>query len=76
MTSFLDWRKTTWALVLWSGYIALWMVISGSDLALAGVWWLAGAVVYDRLRLITRRLSPPRGASEPDETIPSRLRGH
>ena len=32
MTNFLHWRKTTWALALWSGYIATWAVITGSGL--------------------------------------------
>ena len=34
MTKFLHWRKTTWALLLWSGYLATWMVLTGSGPAI------------------------------------------
>ena len=49
MTNFLHWRKTTWVLVLWSGYIATWAVITGSGPAIATVWWLVGPVVFHPL---------------------------
>ena len=42
MTKFLHWRKTTWALLLWSSYLATWMVLTGSGPAIVAVWWLAG----------------------------------
>ena len=61
MTNFLHWRKTTWALVLWSGYIATWAVITGSGPAMVTLWWLAGMVILGPLWFATQ---PPsaRGA--------------
>jgi hypothetical protein len=35
-------RTTTWALAVWSVYIAAWAAVSGSDPALVATWWLAG----------------------------------
>ena len=45
MTNFLHWRKMTWALVLWSGYVVAWTVITGSGPAIFTLWWLAGTIV-------------------------------
>ncbi len=49
MSRFLHWRKMTWALVLWSGYIATWMVVTASGPAIVTMWWLVGVVVFSRL---------------------------
>jgi hypothetical protein len=49
MTNFLHWRKTTWALVLWSGYIAAWTAITGPGLAMVALWWPAGMIVLGSL---------------------------
>jgi hypothetical protein len=46
VTNVLHWRKMTWVVVLWSGYIATWAVITGSAPAILAVWWLAGLVVF------------------------------
>jgi hypothetical protein len=54
MTNFLHWHKMTWALVLWSGYIATWMVVTGSGPAIGAMWWLAGLGL---LQVITQLLS-------------------
>lgn len=51
MTTFLDGRKTTCMLVLWTGYMATWMALSASRPAIAAVWWLTGVVLW---QLITR----------------------
>ena len=56
MTNFLHWRKMTWALVLWSGYIAVWTVVTGSGPAIIGLWWLAGIVVLGPLWFATQPL--------------------
>ena len=56
MTNFLHWRKTTWALVLWSGYVVAWMAIIGSGVAMAVLWWLAGTIVFSSLWLATQPL--------------------
>ena len=57
MTNFLHWHKMTWVFVLWSWYIATWMVVSGSGPAIVALWWLAGMIVFDLLWLVTRSLS-------------------
>ena len=54
MTKFLHWRTMTWAVVLWSGYVATWTVITGSGPAILTVWWLAGLVVFGPLWLATQ----------------------
>ena len=56
MTNFLHWRKMTWALVLWSGFVAAWTVIVGSGLAIAVLWWLAGMIVLGSVWLGTQPL--------------------
>jgi hypothetical protein len=56
MTGFLHWRKATWALLLWSGYITTWAVITGSDPAMVVVWWLVGLVVFRPLWFMTQPL--------------------
>jgi len=56
MTNFLHWRKMTRALVLWSGYIVAWMMITGSGPVIVTVWWLAGFVVLGPLWFATQPL--------------------
>jgi hypothetical protein len=56
MTNFLHWRKMTWALVLWSGYIATWMVATGYGPAVVALWWLAGMIALDVLSRATQPL--------------------
>ena len=58
MTSFLHWHTMTWVFVLWSGYIATWMVVSGPGPAIVALWRLAGMIVFDLLWLVTRSWSP------------------
>jgi hypothetical protein len=56
MTNFLHWRKPTWALVLWSGYIATWALLTGPGPAMIAVWWLAGMIVIGSLLFATQPL--------------------
>jgi hypothetical protein len=56
MTNFLHWRKMTWALLVWSGYIATWMVISGSGVAMVVMWWVTGMIVFGLLWLASQPL--------------------
>ena len=56
MTNFLHWRKMTWTLVLWSGYIAIWTVVAGSGAAMVTLWWLVGLVVLGPLWFATQPL--------------------
>jgi hypothetical protein len=56
MTNVLQWRKTTWVLLLWGGYVPAWAVITGSGPAIVAVWWLAGASVFVVLWLGTQPL--------------------
>jgi hypothetical protein len=59
MTSFLHWHKLTWALVLWSAYLATWMVLTRSGPVIVVLWWLAGVGL---LQLIMQwgRIEPSR----------------
>ena len=56
MTNFLHWRRMTWALVLWSAYVATWAAITGSGPAIVMLWWLAGMIVLGSLWLATQPL--------------------
>ena len=49
MTNFLNRPKTTWALVLWSGYIATWTLVTGPGPAMVALWSLAGMIVLGSL---------------------------
>ena len=57
MTNFLHWHTMTWVLVLWSGYIATWMVVSGSGPSIVALWWLAGMIVFGLLWLASSHRS-------------------
>lgn len=57
MTNVLQWRKTTWVLLLWGGYVPAWAVITDSGPAIVALWWLAGAIVFGVLSLGTQLLS-------------------
>ena len=61
MTNFLHWRKMTCALVLWSGYVVAWTVITGSGAALFTLWWLAGTIGCCSLWVATQPVSPAPG---------------
>jgi hypothetical protein len=81
MRKVLHWRKATWALVVWSGYLATWMVLTGSGPAIVVLWWLLGLGL---LQLIvqplhqtgsiepSRRHGPfdPRFSPPPDPPLP------
>jgi hypothetical protein len=59
-------RTTTWALALWSVYIAAWAAVSASDPALVATWWLAGVglarlIVGGGAQEGTADGEPPRG---------------
>jgi hypothetical protein len=56
MINFLGWRKMTWALVLWSGYVATWAVITGPGPAIVTLWWLVGVILLRSLWLATQPL--------------------
>ena len=49
MTDFDHSRKLTVVLVLWSGYVPTWAVITGSGLAMVTLWWLAGMLFFGAL---------------------------
>ena len=54
MERFRNWRKMTWALVLWSGYVATWAVITHSGPTIVTLWWLAGMILFGALWLGTQ----------------------
>jgi len=66
MTGLLHWRKMTLALVLWSAYLATWMVLTRSGPVIVALWWLAGVGLM-QLIMHWGRIEPPRrhGAFDP-----------
>jgi hypothetical protein len=54
MTNFLHWRKLSCALVLWSGYVVAWTVITGSGPVLFTLWWLTGTIACCSLWVATQ----------------------
>lgn len=59
MTSLLHWRRTTWVLVLWSAYLATWMVLTRSGPVIVVLWWLAGVGLW-QLIMHWGRIEPSR----------------
>lgn len=51
MTDFVHRRTLTWAIVLWSGYVGTWAVITDSGRANVTLWWLAGTIFCGALWL-------------------------
>lgn len=73
VTNFLHWRGMTWVLLLWGGYIAMWVMVTDSGLTLAAVWWLAGMIGLTVLRptyrvVLTGRPFPPSAFPSADDT--------
>lgn len=66
----LDRRKPTWALPVWSGCIALWIMVSGSDLALAGGLVARRGGHLPRAAARYTATVPTGWAAEPDKLIP------
>lgn len=56
MTNFLHRRKMICALVLWSGYVGTWAVITDPGPATVTLWWLAGTTFFGALWLGTQPL--------------------
>jgi hypothetical protein len=56
MTNFLNWRRMSWVLLLWSGYVATWAVITGPGPSVVTLWWLLGMSVFGALWLATQPL--------------------
>ena len=52
MTKFLDRRKMTWALALWSVYIATWTALSGPGPTMVALWWLVGIALLGALSVV------------------------
>jgi hypothetical protein len=70
MTKFIQWRKMTWAIVLWSVVMAVWMIEVGAVLlislvfsfgivALAAVWFLSRPLWRQGHGARMRRLRAP-----------------
>jgi hypothetical protein len=54
MTSFFRWRRPTWGLVVWSGYVVFWMTTVDAAAAMAALWWFAGTIVFGSLWFASR----------------------
>ena len=56
MTNFLHWRKMTWALVLWSGVLFVWMAVTLSASLIVVLFWLGVMVLVALLWLASQPL--------------------
>ena len=56
MPTILHSRKLASVLVLWSGYVPTWAVITGSGPAIVTLWWLAGTLCFGALWAGTQTL--------------------
>jgi uncharacterized protein (DUF58 family) len=56
MTNFLQWRKMTWALLLWSAAMTAWILIGSISATQVGVLWAAGMLLLGLLWLGTQPL--------------------
>jgi hypothetical protein len=56
MTNFLHWRKMTWALVLGSAVLFVWMAVTLSASLIVLLFWLGGMVLVAFLWLVTQPL--------------------
>ena len=54
MTNFLQWRKMTWALLLWSAAMTAWILIGSIGATRVGVLWAAGTILLSLLWLATQ----------------------
>lgn len=59
MTGLLHGRKMTLALMLWSAYLATWMVLTRSGPVIVALWWLAGVGLM-QLIMHRGRIEPTR----------------
>jgi hypothetical protein len=75
MTGLLHSRTMTAALVLWSGYVVAWMVIVGSSVAIAVLWWLVGVILFGSLWLATQPRPGRDVASTASSAGPARRTG-
>jgi hypothetical protein len=74
-------RGMSWALALWSAYVATWMVLTESGPARGVAWWLAGVVCAALLRPTYRLAfsgtpSPPTVLPGDVDVVPVRATGH
>ena len=56
MTTFLQWRKMTWALRAWSAAMTAWILTGSIDATRVGVLWVAGLIFLSLLWLATQPL--------------------
>ena len=56
-------RRMTWALALWSAYVAIWAILTDPGTATAALWWCAGTVVFGLPWLFAQLVRQQRAAS-------------
>jgi hypothetical protein len=56
MKNFLHWRKTTWALIVWSAGMTAWLLLSGPGVPLTVGLWIVGCVVLGFIWFMTQPL--------------------
>ena len=62
------------AIVLWSGYVPTWALVTGSGPAIVMFWWLVGMIVFGALWLATQPLFQ-KGRGRIRSFVPPRWRG-
>ncbi len=56
MKNFLHWRKTTWALLVWSAAMIAWLFVGAPSVPLAVGLWFVGCVVLAFVWFMTQPL--------------------
>ena len=56
MSTVLQWRKMTWALLAWSAAMTAWILTGSIDATRVGVLWVAGLIFLSFLWLATQPL--------------------
>ena len=54
MTNFLHWRKMTWAFVLWTVGVAVWLIMGSTPMPVVALLWVLGLVVLSVTWLMTQ----------------------
>ena len=57
MTNFLGWRKATWAVVLWTVAMAVWVVSGAAGVVILLAIWVAGLVALTMVWTMSRPMS-------------------
>ena len=57
MTKFFGWRKATWALLLWTVAMAIWLLVGNIGLILLVALWIGGMLALTSVWTMSRPIS-------------------